>query len=141
MSVLVVDASVVIKWFIPEVDSAAARRLLDQDHTYFAPDLLFAELANTTWKKVRAGHLLPAQGERLMTDFGTIAVETIPCRALARDAHCLAVATGRSAYDAFYLALAMRLDTQMITADERLANAVSAVSALSAHIARLQHFG
>ena len=140
MSVYVVDASVVTKWFIPEVDSAAAQRLLDQDHTYFAPDLLFAELANTTWKKVRAGHLSPAQGERLMADFGAIAVETIPCRALARDAHSLAVSTGRSAYDALYVALAMRLDTQMITADERLANALCAIPALSAHIASLQHF-
>ncbi len=139
MSVFVVDASVVIKWFIPEVDSAAARRLLDQDHTYFAPDLLFAEMANITWKKVRAGHLSPTQGERLMSDFETIAVETVSCRALARDAHSLALTTGRSAYDALYLALAVRLDTQMITADERLVNAVGAIPALSAHIASLQH--
>jgi predicted nucleic acid-binding protein len=140
VSVLVIDASVVIKWFIPEVDSAAARRLLDQDHTYFAPDLLFAELANITWKKVRGGHLSHAQGERLMADFGKIAVETISCRALARDAYSLAVNTGRSGYDALYLALAMRLDTQMVTADERLANALSAIPAFSGHIASLHHF-
>lgn len=140
MSVLVIDASVVIKWFIPEVDSAVARRLLDHDHAYFAPDLLFAELANTTWKKVRYGHLSPEQGERLMTDFTTIAVETIPSRALARDAYRLAVATGRTGYDALYLALAMRLDTQMITADERLANALGAIPALSRHITPIQRF-
>lgn len=140
MSVFVVDASVVIKWLIPEVDSAAARRLLEKDYTYFAPDLLFAELANTTWKKVRGGHLSHEQGQRLMADFGTIAVESIPCRALARDAYSLAVSTGRSAYDALYLALAMRLDTQMITADERLANALGANRPLSAHIVSLQHF-
>jgi predicted nucleic acid-binding protein len=141
VSVFVVDASVVIKWFIPEVDSAAARRLLDQDHAYFAPDLLFAELANTIWKKVRAGHLQPEQSERLMTDFTAIAVETISCRALAHDAQSLAVAIGRSAYDALYLALAIRLDTQLITADEPLANALNAFPAVSAHVRPVRHFG
>jgi predicted nucleic acid-binding protein len=140
MSVFVVDASVVIKWLIPEVDSAAARRLLDKDHSYFAPDLLFAELANITWKKVRSGHLTPEQGERLTSDLGNIAVETIPCRALARDAYSLALATARTAYDSLYIALAIRLDTQFITADERLANALSSMPTLSSHIAALQHF-
>ena len=43
MSVLVVDASVVVKWFVPEIHSDAARRLLVLPHEYIAPDLLFAE--------------------------------------------------------------------------------------------------
>lgn len=134
MSVLVVDASVVIKWFIPEVDSDAARQLLDQDHAFFAPDLLFAELANVVWKKVRSGDLSSAQGERLMTDFSKVAIETIACRALAPDAHFIAVATDRSAYDAFYLALAVRLDTKMVTVDRRFANAISKIPSLAHHI-------
>ena len=140
MSVFVVDASVVIKWFIPEIHSGAARRLLEQDHQYLAPDLLFAELGNVIWRKVRGGELLPAQGERLMTDLSTIAVETVPCRRLAKDAYSLAVATGRTLYDALYVALAVRLDTQMITADERLARALFAVPAVAAHVKTIQHF-
>jgi len=33
-SVFVVDARLVIKWFVPEVDSDAARRWLDAPHDY-----------------------------------------------------------------------------------------------------------
>jgi predicted nucleic acid-binding protein len=55
MKTLVVDASVVIKWFVPEPGSAAARQLLGQDHEFYAPDFLFAETANVLWKKFRRG--------------------------------------------------------------------------------------
>ena len=37
MSVFVVDASVVVKWFVPEIHSDAARRLLVLPHEYIAP--------------------------------------------------------------------------------------------------------
>ena len=43
MSVFVVDASVVIKWFVPEIHSDAAGRLLAMAHEYVAPDLLFSK--------------------------------------------------------------------------------------------------
>ena len=46
MSVLVVDASVVLKWFLPEIHSDAARRLLAATHHYLSPDLLFPEVGN-----------------------------------------------------------------------------------------------
>jgi predicted nucleic acid-binding protein len=140
VNIFVVDASVVIKWFIPEIHSDAARRLLEQDHQYLAPDLLFAETTNVIWKKVRQGQLSPVQGHRLVTDLETIAVETIPCRPLANDAYSLATATGRSVYDALYLALAIRLDTQMLTADERLASVLAAKPGLGPHIQSIQHF-
>jgi predicted nucleic acid-binding protein len=140
MSIFVVDASVVIKWFVPEIHSDAARRLLDQDHQYFAPDLLFAETANAIWKKVRRGELSSRQSQRLVTDFGAIAVETIPCRALTDDAYALAISTGSSVYDALYLALAVRLDTRMITADERLANTLAAMPVAASHVQTIQDF-
>jgi predicted nucleic acid-binding protein len=138
VSVFVVDASIVIKWFVPEVHSDAARRLLAYSHDYIAPDLLFAETANTIWKKVRRSEVSPRDGERLLADVGRAAVETVPCRALAADAYALATATGRTVYDAMYLALAVRLDTQVITADERLARALAPLFA--AHIQTVQTF-
>lgn len=50
------DASVVVKWFVPEIHSDKARRLLNAPHEYVAPDLPFAETANTIWKKIRTLH-------------------------------------------------------------------------------------
>jgi predicted nucleic acid-binding protein len=140
VSVFVLDASVVLKWFVPEVHSDAARRLLGASHQFLAPDLLFAETANTIWKKIRRGELTTTHGQRLVADIGRIAVDTVPCRVLAEDAHALANATGRTVYDALYLALAVRLDTRLITADERLEAALSHVPALADHIQLIQAF-
>lgn len=140
MSVFVVDASVVVKWFVPEIHSEAAQRLLTLPHEYLAPDLLFAETANTIWKKIRRGELEAAEGQRLVTDVGRIAVETVSCRALAEDAHALANATGRSVYDALYVALAIRLDTRLITADDRLEAALNGVPAVGEHVELVQMF-
>ena len=62
---IVVDASVIVKWFVPEVHSAAARKWLDASHDYIAPDLMFPEVGNTLWKKVREGELAPEDAQRL----------------------------------------------------------------------------
>jgi predicted nucleic acid-binding protein len=140
VSTLVIDASVVVKWFVPEIHSDAARRLLTLPHEYFAPDLVFAETANTIWKKIRRGEVTAEQGHRLVTDIGRSAVETVPCRVLAVDAHALANVTGRTVYDSLYLALAIRLKTRMLTADERLVAAVSALPMTAVHIQLVQTF-
>ena len=138
MSLLVVDASVVLKWFVPEIHSEAARRLLQGDHHYFAPDLLFAEIANAVWKKVVRGELSWSDGKKLASDIESVAVETVPCRVLATDACALAIATRRSAYDAMYLALAVRLKTQMVTADEKLARALAGSPIAAPYIQTVQ---
>jgi predicted nucleic acid-binding protein len=134
VSVFVVDASVVVKWFVPEIHGEAAQSLLTLPHEYLAPDLLFAETANTIWKKIRRGELTLEQGQRLVADINRIAVETVSCRALAEDAHALANATGRTVYDALYVALAVRLNTRLINADDRLAAALSSVPALAGNV-------
>jgi predicted nucleic acid-binding protein len=140
VSAFVVDASVVIKWFVPEIQREAAVRLLTLPHEYFAPDLLFAETANIIWKKVRRAELSATHGRQLAADITTIAVDTVPSRGLSEDAYRLAEATGCTAYDCLYLALAVRLKTRMITADERLAAAIARWPVASAHIQLVQAF-
>ncbi|HYN06711.1 MAG TPA: type II toxin-antitoxin system VapC family toxin [Vicinamibacterales bacterium] len=140
MSVFVIDASVVVKWFVPEIHSDAARRLLTLPHEYLAPDLLFAETANTIWKKVRRKELAADEGRQLVADMGRIAVETVSCRALADDAYALANATGRTVYDSMYVALAVRLNTRALTADDRLDAALRNVPAVAGHIQLVQTF-
>jgi predicted nucleic acid-binding protein len=138
--VFVVDASVVVKWFVPEIRSDAARRLLVLPHEYVAPDLLFAETANTIWKKTRRGDLTAEEGRQLVADIRQIAVETVSCRALAEDAQALANVTGRTVYDSMYVALAVRLSTRLITADERLEAALKKIPAMAGHIQLVQTF-
>jgi predicted nucleic acid-binding protein len=54
---VVIDASVAIKWFVPEPLSDQAERLLDGGDSLFAPDFLLIEFGNIIWKKVRLGEL------------------------------------------------------------------------------------
>ncbi len=55
MDKLVVDSSVVIKWFVTESLTEEARRVLEGyqsgSFTLIAPDLLAAEIGNIVWKK------------------------------------------------------------------------------------------
>jgi len=134
MTMLVLDASVVVKWFVPEIYEAEAKSLLNPANQFSAPDLLFAEIANVMSMKVRRGDMAEEKAQRLVTDLHSIPIATVPCRELARETCMLAMATGRSAYDAMYLALAIMLDTRLITDDQRLANAIRARPLLAPHI-------
>src|SRR5262249_45788307 len=69
-----------------------------------------------------------------VADIGRVAVESVSCRALAEDAHALTNATGQTVYDALYVALAVRLDTRLITADARLAATLIGVPTLAGQV-------
>jgi predicted nucleic acid-binding protein len=112
VSVFVVDASLVIKWFVPEIHSEAARRWLGASHDYVAPDLLFSEAGNAVCKKVRRKELNENEGRQLVLDLTHVAVETVATRSLLQDALALALTAGITVYDAMYLTLAVRLETE-----------------------------
>lgn len=140
MSVFVVDASLVIKWFVPEIHTKAARRWLEASHDYVAPDLLFSEIGNVVWKKVRRSELTENEGRRLVTDLAEVPVETVNTRSLLEDALAVALTTGITVYDAMYLTLAVRLQTAVVTGDDRLADKVAGHVDLAKHVRRLQDF-
>jgi predicted nucleic acid-binding protein len=142
MTLFVVDASVVIKWFVAEPNSDIALRLLDVEKRFLAPDHLFAETTNAVWKKVRRGEFPPEHGRDVLAriEAAGIAVETLSCRDLAVDAYRIAVAYGRSVYDAMYLALAIKSNTRLITADDRLFNALAKAPGIALHIQSLRDY-
>lgn len=140
MRVFVVDASLVVKWFVPEVNWVAARKWLDASHDYLAPDLMFPEIGNALWKKVRKGELSPEQAQSLVNDLPGVGVEAVSMRALVSDAHAMAIRTGVTVYDAMYLTLAVRLETQVITGDDRFARKLAEHSLLAAHVRSLEDF-
>ena len=55
---IVVDASVVVKWLVPEDQSLRAVSLRER-FDFAAPDLIHAEIVNILWKKARRGCSLP----------------------------------------------------------------------------------
>ena len=120
MNRLIVDATVVVKWFLPEVLAEAALRVAAaEDHDFVAPDLLGAEVISALWKKQRRGELDGADAAAMIEDFRRVAITTFPLAPLLPSAFAIAAAAGHSPYDCLYLALAEREDCRLVTADRR----------------------
>ena len=120
MSAYVIDASVAVKWFVPELHSREAAALLDPTFALHAPDLLFAEVSNALWKKTRRRELNPGEARLVLRGLASVPLEVTPTRQLAAGALDLALDAGCTAYDAVYLALAIHHNCRLVTADERL---------------------
>lgn len=119
MTLLVIDASIVVKWFLPEIHSVAALRVAKSGHAFLAPDLLGAEVANTFWKKHRRNELTDEETARLIDDLQRLDIAMIPHQRLLSEAFALAARVGHPVYDCLYLALAHQSDCQLVTADRR----------------------
>ena len=128
MGKVVVDSSVVVKWFVVEPYSVEACRLLDgyqaKTLTLLAPDLLNAEVGNVIWKKLRFQGLAAQDARQIIAEFRRLRIRLVSTADLLDDAYHLAVMHKRSVYDAMYLALSVRERCPYITADEKLYNAV-----------------
>jgi len=120
MTRFVVDASVAVKWFLDENESAEARLLLARDYRLTAPDLVFAEAANILWKRVRRKEMTPTQAQSVQLGLFDIPIDVFEIAALTSDALRLAAETNATVYDCMYLALALRNGFLLVTADQRL---------------------
>ncbi|MDP9361416.1 MAG: type II toxin-antitoxin system VapC family toxin [Acidobacteriota bacterium] len=116
----VVDASVVIKWHIEEADSEAAQSLRRTSERFAIPDLLFVETATVVWKNVRRGLMSPARAMQITNSIVDGPFDVYSNQALARDAVRIAIAREITPYDASYIALAISLRTDCVTADRKL---------------------
>ena len=131
---LVVDASVVIKWHVTEVHTDAALRLLRDDApALHVPDLVFPEVGNILWKKVRRGDLTEEQARGIGHLVAVAPLAVHPSAPLLEAALEIAMRTGRTVYDSLYVALAVQMDGRLVTADEKLYNALKD-GPLGAHI-------
>jgi predicted nucleic acid-binding protein len=126
MSRFVVDASVAVKWFLPEIHDVPARRLLGGGHTLIVPDLLFPEVGNILWKRVRAGDIAAPQADTILQTLGAMPLIVHPSWPLVTVALTIGCQSGRTVYDSLYLALAIQKMAPMVTADEKFYNALQA---------------
>jgi len=127
----IVDASVAAKWLLP----AAGEGLLDQaDHLIalhvrrdlqlLAPDLIEAEIGNVLCKAVRRNRISQPEAENSLRRYAALGIQVLPTSDLTGQALQIALACDRSFYDSLYVALAFATKTELITADERLVNAL-----------------
>ncbi len=121
----IVDASVVIKWFVREEGSdralAIADRAADGQIELSLPDFCLVECADVIWRLVVKQRTLPAQrGEMVVAQLTELPIVGVPSRDLTGAAYGLAVETGATVYDCMYVALAKALDAVLVTADRAL---------------------
>ncbi len=122
MSVLV-DASVVLRWFVDQPGSAAASTWLDRFERdpalLVAPDLLRFEVHGGLARLQRARE--PQWAEQCFDAFDRLGIPTVPT---TRDVFDRALALARQVpmggYDAIYLAQAEALRVPWLTADGRV---------------------
>ena len=124
MKPLVIDASIAVKWFIPERGSIEAIKLLNSRTGLFAPDIIRAEVANTLWKLHTRRLLTTDEASKIIENFASLPIEICSSDVLTAGAFEIAVAAGRTVYDSLYLALAIERNSVLITADQRFANAL-----------------
>ena len=133
MNALVVDASVAIKWAIPSArepftDEAVRllKRYVDGEVDFIVPGVFWAEIGNVLWKGTRQSRWRQDEAEAVAADMKAREFATVPSFILLPEALRIAFAHDRAVYDCMYVALAVQSKTNLVTADERLANALAA---------------
>jgi predicted nucleic acid-binding protein len=131
---IVVDASVAVKWLLPEPGDAAAQELLANEERLVAPSLIRTEVAAALARRARFGEIEPRDAETAMGLWlqtlrdgviGLVADEADLVTALG-----LAMELSHPFEDCLYLALAERLGAPLVTADKKFVNKARASHAL-----------
>lgn len=119
--ILVVDASVAVKWYLDEVASGPARAILFAEAGLAAPELMHVEAASVFWKRVRQGQMAGADAARAVGRLRSLIDTWVGDADVVSRALDLAFALDHPVYDCVYLAAAERLDGVLVTADARFA--------------------
>jgi predicted nucleic acid-binding protein len=126
MNGYVVDASVAAKWFFEEAHTRESLRLLAPAFRLAAPDFLLAELDNLVWKRVRRKELSLAEGRKVRAAVRRMPIQLHPFQPLLDPAYEIAAGAGCTVYDSLYVALALLLESPLVTADRGLYEAIHA---------------
>jgi predicted nucleic acid-binding protein len=101
-------------------------RYTDGAINFIVPDVFWAEIGNAMWKGVRRRRWSSAVAESAIEEIRDRNFFTVSSLALLPEAIKIALVNDRSVNDCLYVALAIQFKIEMITADERLANALAA---------------
>jgi predicted nucleic acid-binding protein len=116
--ILVIDTSVVVKWFVEEIEFEMARCLLDVDVERTAPELVIAETANVLQRKVRMGQMQESKAMEALRNLPSFFDRLYPSAELAGPGFALSRLLDHSIYDCMYLALTLRdKGARLVTSD------------------------
>jgi len=129
----VIDANVAAKWFLPEATEPLAheavtllKRHAAGDLRFLVPDLFWAELGNVFWKAACLRRWSASDAQLAAHMALQRKLPTKATKPLLEDALDIATNFDRTVYDSLYIALAIAVKADFVSADEKLANAVAA---------------
>jgi predicted nucleic acid-binding protein len=122
MTVIVIDASIAVRWFIDDAMSEPARAFRrEHGNTCIAPDLVVYEIVNAAWQYVRAKEIERSHYQSAVHGIASYFDWLVGGVTLAGRAADIALQFNHAAYDCFYLALAAQERCALATADRRMA--------------------
>ena len=131
MKTFIVDVSVGAKWASPEIVEPLAdradrflRAYVEGTVQFVVPDLFWIEIGNFLWKAAKRGEITAVLARRGLEAMLNRDFPTVPSRAVLPEALKIAVDFGRTVYDSTYVALAVATGNELLTADERMVNAL-----------------
>jgi predicted nucleic acid-binding protein len=137
----VLDASVALKWVLPEPDSGKALALRDSFDRrldeLIAPHFFLMECGYSLFRAQNKKLIQPGQPRKLLTSILSHAPILKDVGPLLPRAVEMSEQMGVGFYDAFYLALAEAEACEFVTADTKLINAVSGKFSLLVDLASL----
>ncbi len=135
----VLDASVGMKWILPEADSDKAISLQadfeSNVHELLAPDTFPPEIAHGLTRAERRGTVQPATSANLFAWFLTTLPEIHASLPLLPRAYELSSQARIGVFDCLYVALAEREQCEVVTADVRLAQLFPSLAVLLSTVA------
>lgn len=121
MGLIVIDASVAVKWILPEPRNAAAMAILDTSDSLLAPDLVTIEVSGAIARRGRDKQLsskLVREAYVAWTQLIEQDVLTLrPSTLLIHRAFEMAIEIGHPVADCLYLACAEKFEATVLTAD------------------------
>lgn len=126
---IVIDANVAVKWFLPEPLSDVAEALLDEHDVRIAPEHILVEVGHVLVMASRAGKISLEDVHEAITTLSEL-VQLQPTHALIGSAIDIADEIGCTVYDALYVAAAETHEAVLVTADLKLGRQLSAAHRL-----------
>lgn len=121
---LVIDASVAVKWFVPEENADKASAILTSHKKLIAPEIIRIEVAATFMRLLRMQCFDHSDAETSINKWAdALARQTITLDSTVdhfEEAIEISTTIGHQLQDCLYLAVARQYKAPLVTADEKL---------------------
>lgn len=124
MKRFVLDASVAVKWFLPEIHQAESFNLLKSNPVLIAPEFLKVEFDSILSKWCRSGRFNYERAEEVRSVFNKIKIYFVDLDDIADISFEISAKMPVTYYDALYLCTAKLYECKMVTFDRKLYKSV-----------------